>query len=127
MMNMQPLSLWTVKKAEAESNEAEGTPNGITPNDTWMYGMRMPLSSGEPIAKHNLPFRPPTHMLPSEKPLQPPSPRRTLKNSDCNIMWRRSGTPPRPVSSPQQADPAGSNAACVPSLGWRPEGGIRCR
>jgi hypothetical protein len=33
----------------------------------------------------------------------------------------RSGTPPRPVSSPQEFDRAGSNAACVPS--W--DGGQR--
>ncbi|CAM6023002.1 unnamed protein product [Sphagnum balticum] len=92
IVNLQPLSLWTVKKGEAESNEAEERPNGITPTGTG-----------------------------SEKPLQAPSPRRTLENSDCNILWRRSGTPPRPMSSPQQADPAGSNAACVPS--W--DGGQR--
>jgi len=68
-VNLQPLSLWTVKKGEAESNEAEGRPNGITPTGTWRYGMRVPLSSAEPIAKHNLPFRPPTQMLPSKIPI----------------------------------------------------------
>ncbi|CAK9264583.1 unnamed protein product [Sphagnum jensenii] len=42
-----------------------------------------------------------------------------LRNSQVAVC--RSGTPPRPISSPQQADPAGSNAACVPS--W--DGGQR--
>ncbi|CAK9224505.1 unnamed protein product [Sphagnum troendelagicum] len=132
MVNLQPLSLWTVKKGEAESNEAEGRPNGITPTGTWRYGMRVPLSSGELIAKHNLPFRPPTQMLPSS--LCTPElieefisrKRKSLgtATSRSNIMYMlsnsqvavcRSGTPPRPMSSLQQADPAGSNAACVPS------------
>jgi len=36
-----------------------------------------------------------------------------LSNSQVAVC--RSGTPPRPMSSLQQADPAGSNAACVPS------------
>jgi hypothetical protein len=42
-----------------------------------------------------------------------------LSNSQVAVC--RSGTPPRPMSSPQQADPAGSNAPSVPS--W--DGGQR--
>lgn len=43
------------------------------------------------------------------------------KISNSQVAVCRSGTPPRPMTSPQQADPAGSNAACVPS--W--DGGQR--
>ncbi len=85
-MNVQPLSMWTVNKREAESNEAEGTPNGMTPTGTWRYGIRMPLSSGEPIAKHNLPFRPPTPMLPSKIPI-------SVREDSCVLQFslERSG------------------------------------
>ncbi len=41
--------------------------------------------------------------------------------SNSQVAFCRSGTPPRPMSSAQQSDRAGSNAACVPS--W--DGGQR--
>jgi hypothetical protein len=73
MVNARPLSLWAVERGEAAaaSNKA-GTSNGTSATGGWRYGTCLPVSSGEPIAKHNLPFRPPTtQLLPGKTPLPP--------------------------------------------------------
>ncbi|CAK9869233.1 unnamed protein product [Sphagnum jensenii] len=81
MVNARPLSLWAVERGEAAaaSNEA-GTSNGPSATGGWRYGTCLSVRSGEPIAKHNLPFRPPTtQLLPDEKSPTP------LRNQERGI------------------------------------------
>jgi len=70
MVNARPLSLWAVERGEAAAaSNKGGTSNGTSATGGWRYGTCLPLSSGEPIAKHNLPFRPPTtQVLPGKTP-----------------------------------------------------------
>ncbi len=66
MVNARLLSLWAVERGEAAAaSNKRGTSNGTSATGGWRYGTCLPVSSGEPIAKHNLPFRPPTNTGPT--------------------------------------------------------------
>jgi hypothetical protein len=80
-VNARLLSLWAVERGEAAAaSNKRGTSNGTSATGGWRYGTCLPVSSGEPIAKHNLPFRPPiTQVLPDEKSPTP------LRNQERGI------------------------------------------